>query len=213
MLSILPPLFVAFPLSTFLFVSQQVVIHALKKSLIYGRFVQFPNLKSNASIVFIDRAPTDFMLTISVLTAALACVSALCSWELRFTDHSVEGSKRQWTWAFANLIITLSNFAMVVACTVVTFLPDWDLDGDELKRGGKLVATREAWLCALERWNTLKWTKAGCGFARAGRWVLIPLGIFSLILVGLSIWQIGKRGGMKWLRKRGKYDELPEERK
>lgn len=29
--------------------------------------------------------------------------------------------------------------------------------------------------------------------------MLIPLGMCSLTLVGLGFWQIGKRGGVKWL--------------
>lgn len=34
---------------------------------------------------------------------------------------------------------------------------------------------------------------------RAGRWTLVPLIMCSLVLVGLCIWQIGERGGVKWL--------------
>jgi hypothetical protein len=214
-LSILLPLFIAFPLSTFVFVSQIVALHVFKANLIFGKYMQFPHVRSPATIVYLNKIPADMMIATSVITIILACVSVLGFWELKVNDRNDKGAKYQRRWAVANLIITLSNLIMVIACTIVTFLAGWDVDVKKVRTGKKAVGTREAWVCALEKWNR-EWalrSEVGCGFARAGRWSLIPLVIFSCALLGLSIWHIGKRGGLGWLRRKGDSNSLPESEK
>jgi hypothetical protein len=111
-------------------------------------------------------------------------------------------------WAFINLFATIGNLALVVGCTAKVFQSQ-SKDSEHLvywlKQSKSMSASRETWLCSLRKERGFDgrgdWASVGCGFAIAGRWMLIVLLLVSSVMVGVSFWLVTRRGGFTWLIK------------
>lgn len=118
--------------------------------------------------IMVNTKPTTMIGWTSIITALLALVAAAAFWELR-KEHTAEQGRRAKVWAWANIVITLGNLALVVACTAVVFLAqksDNDLDVRRNIGRTTVTGTRETILCGLKDISGRRdWASAGCGFA------------------------------------------------
>lgn len=206
LLVVLPSLIVVFFLSIALIICQQESISILTahQDAIEFNLVQLrsdSDFGTNPEITF-DVQPSSFLDWTSIAIPILTIVAALGFWELR-SDGVMGEERRGKGWAWMNLLVTIGNLILLVACTVVAFLEQKDdrkVRLDALMAGDRISWTRESLLCEMKRaGENNAWANGGCGFAMTGRWILVPLIMFSLVLVGFCFWQIGERGGVKWL--------------
>ncbi|KAF2114644.1 hypothetical protein BDV96DRAFT_102131 [Lophiotrema nucula] len=61
--------------------------------------------------------------------------------------------------------------------------------------------TTEAWACMMERFYASQepWAKKSCSDLKTGRILTIPMTVCALVLAALSLWQVQRRGGFRWL--------------
>ncbi|KAF2707836.1 hypothetical protein K504DRAFT_458321 [Pleomassaria siparia CBS 279.74] len=203
------PLLIASPLAIALFVLEQLSIRILNAN--RDAIEMNLNTRDNDTdwengftfwTIYIETLPTTLMIWTSLLTAMFSVIAGLALWEIRAAYDIPQRESRSRRWAWANIFVTLTNLVVVVGCTVVAFLAqkgDGNVDITDLN-GVNPTWTRESLLCDLRGLeDSGTWANAGCGFARTGRYILIPLGVCSLALVSLCFRQIGQRGGLSWL--------------
>jgi hypothetical protein len=166
----LPPLLIAFCISTVLFVLEQLTISIFNSheyfKIEYG--IQL-NIKS-----------TTIMIWTSVVTAILSALAGLAFWELR-GGHE----RRARFWAFTNIVVTLGNVALVVACTVVAFkAQEDDKNANIVEFFPELilwVGTRETIMCTFKGIaGRHLLTSMGCGFAVRSIFLSVPWVIFNI---------------------------------
>lgn len=72
-------------------------------------------------------------------------------------------------WAWTNLLATIGNLILLVACMVVAFLAQKDdrkVNVGALMVGDRVSWSRESVLCGTKGWGENNaWADAGCGFA------------------------------------------------
>ncbi|KAF2737484.1 hypothetical protein EJ04DRAFT_119041 [Polyplosphaeria fusca] len=214
---ILLALLIAFPISILAFVLQMIASSILRAHTSDSMLLLPSDATHSSTNVLINGLPTNFVIGTSIATAIFAAFAALAFWELRTKYFGPKSERNARFWAWANIAVTLANLGLTVACTIVVFLVQkkdarkW-LDLHVLGESDELERTRETWLCAIKNVDGMdeEWAKIGCGFAQAGRWVLIPLVVCSFLLVLLCFWQIHKRGGFRLLFGLQK-EELPKQ--
>ncbi|KAF2790975.1 hypothetical protein K505DRAFT_419464 [Melanomma pulvis-pyrius CBS 109.77] len=210
MLVFLPPLLIALTISIVLFIIEQLTISLLNSQ---KGTVDFYDAFSEGLFgvgIHLNTTPTTLILCTSIVTAILSVLAALSFWKLR-AGHE----KKARFWASTNIIVTLGNMALAIACMAVSFRAQEGVgSGDLLDLIPIKAPTRETILCALDSAEGRQfWASAGCGLARTGRWMLVPLIIFSVVNVVLCLWQIAERGGAEWLfggKKRSEEKQLGE---
>lgn len=193
-------------LSTAVFVCEIVAQNILKLHDNYNDIV-IPG--SYNGILEVKTMPGIFILGATAVSGTLACLCGLALWELRNTARWNSAPSRMRTWTWVNLAAIVTNLVLVIACLAVTFAIQYRDDELEtaLQKGtddsvsvfysnffGKAEVTRETFMCGakdIDGWNE-KWTDAGCGFARASRWMLIPSVMASaalLVYSGHQVWR------------------------
>lgn len=158
----LPPLLIAFPISIALFILEQLTISLLNAQKDMVDFYDAFSEELFGYGIHLNTTPTTLILWTSIVTAILSVLVGLAFWELR-AGHE----KRARFWAFTNMVVTLGNVALVVACTVVAFRAQEGVgSGDILDLIPIKAPTRETILCALnaEEGRHVQ-ASAGCGFA------------------------------------------------
>lgn len=165
----------------------------------------------------IDQAPTFAMLGVCVAAYIVCAIDAFGIWELKKVEGT-SGHQRMWAW-----VATISNVIMAAislgvfgwASGLQSSNQGWQ-GYDDVQKSDREY-TRETWSCQIERFYPNEgWASAACGTAvsfcsvglaagvltsmqKATRFLLIPMAIFSLIVL-VSLWiLVRQRGGFKWL--------------
>jgi hypothetical protein len=142
--------------------------------------------------------PTNMAIGTSATVGFLSLISALAFWELRNKERWRSSKAHMWTWTCVNLIAIITALIVVTAGAAVVFVAQhrdgaWITKEEQLNRRiQSLTATRESWLCGLDNlkgWQG-EWATVGCGFALAGKWTLIPLGVWVIFLTSLCLFQL-----------------------
>jgi hypothetical protein len=183
--------------STLIFIFQEVALNVLDAHVSNYELEVPDNVDLGFYLLRIKATPTTIMLAISWISGALAGLSGLAFWELRNTDRWSSAPSRMKTWTWVNVLSNVLNFGLVAACLAIVFAQEYSNKDLVLPKEGEVVehrveATRETLMCKLkdiEGWNAA-WANVGCGFALAGRWIMVPLAMSSAALLAICLHQV-----------------------
>lgn len=141
--------------------------------------------------------PLNIMLGVGWVAGTLACLSGLAFWELRNTKRWQSAPSRIRTWIWVNVLSNVLNFGVVVACLAIVFAQHHSTGNLVISRSDDdgrhyIEVTRESFVCGMkdiEGWDG-NWANVGCGFAMAGRWLMIPLTVCSAGLLVVCLYQV-----------------------
>ncbi|KAF9697933.1 hypothetical protein EKO04_004124 [Ascochyta lentis] len=203
-----PALFLLFPAAVLVFVleriSKSLLLEHTYRNYRSGTYmITLTDTDSTGSTdvtMRIDQAPMLAILGVCVAALVFSAVDVFGIWELK----KVEGTsshQRMWAWVAAICNIVMAAISLAVfgwASSLQRENKSWQTYEDMQRQDRDL--TRETWSCQIDQYYlSERWASAACGTAKATRFLLVPLAIFSL-LVNISLWLlVHQRGGFGWL--------------
>ncbi|KAF3041360.1 hypothetical protein E8E12_008294 [Didymella heteroderae] len=147
----------------------------------------------------INNAPSWAILGVCAAAYIVCALDAFGIWELRKVEGTY-GSQRVWAWtaSVGNILLFGLCLGIFGWATSVQNSEGWQSYEDVQRQNEEY--TRETWACQIERFYPKEgWAGAACGTAKATRFLLLPMAVFALLVLG-SLWVIiRQRGGIKWL--------------
>ncbi|KAG9204551.1 hypothetical protein G6514_001010, partial [Epicoccum nigrum] len=148
----------------------------------------------------IDNTPMLAILGVCLAAYIVCAIDAFGIWELKKVEGT-SGHQRTWTWvaAVGNVLLAALSLGVFGWATAVQGSDGGWQSADDVNKTDREY-TRETWACQIERYFPKEgWASGACGTAKATRFLLIPMAIFSLLVL-VSLWVlIRQRGGLKWL--------------
>jgi hypothetical protein len=177
-----------------------------------------PSSTANTAVnMSINNAPSWAILGVCVAAYIVCALDAFGIWELRKVEGTY-GPQRGWAWtaSVGNIVLVGLSLGVFGWATSVQGSEGWQSYADVLRQDQEY--TRETWACQIEHFYPKEgWAGAACGTAvsphfvdisyllmliylkKATRFLLLPMAIFALLVLG-SLWVIiRQRGGLKWL--------------
>ncbi|KAF2741110.1 hypothetical protein EJ04DRAFT_507527 [Polyplosphaeria fusca] len=169
-------------------------------------------------------------LSFSLLTGpgdavnAAASISIICSITLILGMWIVRHFSGRNIWGWMLIVPGIANVLGQMGCLAGAFIlqakngeaksaDEVTFVGGKYITGGKLY-TRDAWACMMDKYFHERegdWAGKACSDLRTGRILIIPMLLCSLVLASLALWQVQRRGGIRWLLHGvGKHSNKPE---
>ncbi|EUC33859.1 hypothetical protein COCCADRAFT_36413 [Bipolaris zeicola 26-R-13] len=228
LLLLIPPLLFLFPTAALISILERISKNTfysnLQRSFRTGAFqLVLPRPGGGPDIglsLDFNHAPILVILGICVIAYAVTVLSAAGIWQLK----KVEGTSRHervWVWVvlIANVImigVSLGGFGY--ATSVQASDGTWR-DYEDAGRPDQEL-TRETWACQIHSlFPGEGWAGTACGTSQAMRYLLLPMAVAAMAVLG-SLWVLVRgRGGLKWLFGgkgryagfRGAYELQPQE--
>jgi hypothetical protein len=203
-----PALFFLFPVAALI-----SILERISKSLLYDHLLrsfrtgEFQLLLSRPGggpaieiTLGINSIPVLVILGICMLAYTVTIISAAGIWQLKKVEGTV-AHERTWVW-----VVLLSNIIMMgaslagfgYATSVQASDGTWRSYEDAGVLGQEL--TRETWACQIHKiFPSEDWAGSTCATDQAMRYLLLPMAVAALTVLG-SLWVlVRRRGGLTWV--------------
>lgn len=204
-LLLLPALLFLFPIAALISIldriSKNLFYSHLSRSIRTGEYeisLPWPGNSNEIQVpVDVNNTPILAIQGVCILAYAVVVVSAAGIWQLK----KVEGTathERVWIWVLlvCNLIMVGASLAGFGYATSV------QASDEQINSIGNVPDrdfTRETWACKIKKNAPSKaWASQACGTTQAMRYLMLPMAVAAVCVLG-SLWVLVRsRGGVKW---------------
>ncbi|USP78804.1 uncharacterized protein yc1106_06078 [Curvularia clavata] len=205
-LLLLPPVLFLFPVAALTSilerVSKNIFYNHLSRNIRNGDYeisLPWPGISNEIQVALdVNNGPILAILGVCIIAYAVAVVSVAGIWQLK----KVEGTARHervWVW-----IVLVCNLIMVGASLAgFGYATSVQASDGQIISDGKVPDrefTRETWACQIDKEFPSKgWAGQACSTTQAMRYLLLPMAVAALCVLG-SLWVLVRsRGGVKWV--------------